>query len=270
MNVWNCKNYREMLAFGISQTVKPNNKINFAKIASEIRVQKSYVTHVMKGRANFNADQIYQIGKFLEFNEEELEFFILLGEIERCALKDRLNSLMKRRDLMRKKNIRSGRSLKDHKKLLAKEKLLVQYYSDPFCSVIHMYLTIEKWARSPEKLSSELSLPAQRINAILTLLIQLEIIEKIPSGFTVQKSFVHIPSDFHLAKVNNLNLRLRATDRLQKSPSNEDYFFSAVFAAEKKTKDEIKSLFLDFLKNISKKVEDSTSENVFFLNFDLY
>ena len=141
MRIFEFENYREYLEFrlGLGGARSGLRK----KMAEFIPVHTTYVSQVLKGRAEFSLEQAELINEFLEHSEEECEFFILL------LLRDRSHhSKLKRRFDIKIKTMRDER-LKIKNRLSQTQEISQKdrerFYSNSLYAAIHVLSSLEEF-----------------------------------------------------------------------------------------------------------------------------
>ena len=104
--------YRNCIQSGIERfrTAAP---LTYAELAKDSQIQTTYLTNVLKGRAHFNADQIFAVTHRLGFSTQEQDYCLLLLEWERTQNLKRRNLLKSRLDLIRNENLKTEDRGKD-------------------------------------------------------------------------------------------------------------------------------------------------------------
>ncbi|MGK5086566.1 TIGR02147 family protein [Bdellovibrionota bacterium FG-2] len=269
MSVFSIQDYKRFLKSALEIKKKKDSTLSFSKLADYAKIQRSYLSQVLNGAPHLSADQLYLIAKRLGLGSEEIDYLLLLLEIERCTVPERQAELALKRDQIRAKHLKTEKFIK-HETVKVSAEHLTQYYCDPHIPIAHMFLTIPKFQKNPEALVEKLDVSQEQFTRILSVLEDCGLIRFTPQGLEVLKPNLHLEKESPLARVNGTFFRLKAIDSLQRAKSEEDYFFTASFSATEALRTQIKERFLQFLKRQSKEIGDSPAEQVFQLNFDLF
>jgi len=268
-NVYDYTDYRRFLREAIQSRKQVTPSLTFSRISDEISVQRSYMSQVLGGKGNLNSDQIYLIGKKLNLGANEIDYLMLLAEIDKCQVKERRVDLESQRNKIRNKNLKSEKYMSRTSVKIDSDSFS-QYYNDPYCSLVHMYLLIENYHKDLPSISKKLNISDDKLSNVLSTLEKCGIINVKKKSITVQKETLHLSDKSFLSRTNATMFRLKAIEHHQKSSEQEDYFFTASIAADEVTRAEIKKCFLEFLKKTAGLVEKSPSKRVYHLNFDLF
>ena len=95
MNIYNELDYREILKKSVEERKKIDSSVTYQAMAEHMRIQKAYLSQVIKGIRDLNQDQLYLACDFLSFAPDESEYLKLLLDYARCGLKDREKVLLK-------------------------------------------------------------------------------------------------------------------------------------------------------------------------------
>lgn len=267
--VYDYIDYRKLLRDTIQSRKQVTPSLTFSKISDEIQVQRSYLSQVINGRGNLNSDQLYLIGQKLNLKKGEIEYITLLAEIEKCQVYERKQELKSQRDQVRSKYLKSEKYM-DRNPVKVEAEHFARYYNDPYCSLVHMYLVIPKYRKTPALIKDKLNISDEKLREILDTLEKCAVIEYKQKTLCILKETLHLSDQSYLSKTNATMFRLKAIEHQQRSADEMDYFFTASIAANEDTRVELKKRFLEFLNEAAKLVEKSPSEEVFHLNFDLF
>lgn len=94
MNIFRHLDYKKLISDLVDSRKKSDSKYSYAKLAEAIRVQKTYISQVVRGGAQLNSDQAYLAARFFDLSEEETEYLRLLVEWDRTQVQERKKSLL--------------------------------------------------------------------------------------------------------------------------------------------------------------------------------
>jgi len=269
MNVYNFDDYRKFFAQRVKSARASGSSLTFAKIADQMGVQRSYFSQVLNGRGNLTADQLFLAGKACALAEEDIEFLVLLLEIERCSVKERKSKLVQQREQLRAKSLRTESFVSLDSVRPANDSYNI-YYSDPYCPIVHMCLTVPKFREDIRHISSRLGISMARLEAALAVLSQCRIISRSIRGIELHDNRMYLPGDSPLAVAHGTMLRLFAINQRQKVADPDDYFFTTTFSATESVRKDLHLAFLNVFKSFAPLIEKAPSEEVFHVNFDLF
>ncbi len=270
MQIFEFKSYRA----GLEELLAHEKKLrgargSMARLAEKAQIQPSYLTNAMKLRAHLSSDQIYSLGEVLGLNESAKEFLSLLMEWERASHAGRKADLRKRLDATKKENIRVGKHIKVPESPLA-EIERQKYYLDPNIELMHLYLGTENAPTDTAEIAKLWGLPEQTISDALVFLQKSGLVKLKGKKWISEAVHQHLPRESPLCKPQQMLMRLRAMETLQKIPRNEAYTFAATVTMTEEVKFQIQARFIEFLKETEKLIRDSRSENIYQIQFDLF
>lgn len=242
------------------------NLYSFQHLATACKVQKTYVSTVLGGNGHLNRDQLYVCCKFLGIIDADLELIEMLYELQRSDCQPRRLELTKRLETLRRQLGKTEQHIAVGKITTGNLEL---YYLNPLVPVVHVFITIPKFAKNPTAVANALGISKDRLDHILNTLVSMGVIAVTQSGFVCLQDTVHLPENSPFILAHRKLLRLAALERQEEIESGEGYGFSVVFSATKSARDEIQKHFLEFLKLTKSISENCKSEEVYQMNFDL-
>ena len=129
--VYSYKDYRKYLKDAIQSRKKATQSINFSRIAEDIGIQRSYLSQVLNDKGNLNSDQLYLIGKKLRLEKKEIEYLLLILEIDKCVLPERKAELIASRNRIQNRELTSN-SVLNREPLSLDTESFSKYYNDPY------------------------------------------------------------------------------------------------------------------------------------------
>ncbi|MCP4915024.1 MAG: TIGR02147 family protein [Oligoflexia bacterium] len=269
MNIFNELDYREILRKTIEERKKIDSSITYQAMAAHTRIQKAYLSQVIKGVRDLSQDQLYLATQFLNFSPEESEYLKLLLDYARCGLADRKKILLKEIKIWQKQKNKTSQYI-DVEELTQREVNREDYFLDPINQVVHMGLHCDEFRKDPMKLASKLFLPKKRISEYINNLQRMEIISMGPKGIELNDVELHLPKSSPIFHSYKSQCYTNTMNRLKKLDESKTYNFSVIFSADDEVRKEINDQFMKFLTKVKKLVGPSKSKEVFQMNFDLF
>jgi uncharacterized protein (TIGR02147 family) len=272
MNIYKYSDYREVIEQLIKEGKKINSKFTYAKLADVIRVQGTYLSRVLKGKAEVSSDQMYLLCEYFNLNKDEFDFMFLLLEHSRCALQARKKTLHKQIVEIQKLHISTKANLKA--KIVEPESNtnLVQYYLDPYSILVHAALIIEKYRQRPQLIAPIFNISNEHLQNILNNMEKLELIRKQPDplGYQVLQDHLQLSSESFLVNSHQQALKQLSNLQTAKLNRNQKFSFATTVTIDEKTKNLIQEEFMKFLKSVEPLVRQAPSEKILQMNFDLF
>lgn len=269
MGIFQYESYREAIQSLLQKKKAQHSSLTLSSLAQGCLIQPSYLTNVLKGRADLNSDQLYRLGEQLSLNQEETEFLLLLLEIQKTQHEKRRRELRERIQKTRSKQLRAEKNISAKSVTLSVEQT-EKYYLDPYVQLVHIYLTIPTGKKTLHDLAGKFSVSSLRMQQVLNVLEEVNCIRKRGSRYEIISEGKHLARESVLLKPHQQLLRLKGLEQLQALPPEQIYSFSATISTSPEVRTKIQGEFLKFLKIIEKMVRESEAEKLYQVNFDLF
>lgn len=266
MNIYSYSNYREFLQKTIESQKKLDSSRNFQTLATAMRLQKSYLSKVIKGDADLNSDQLYLACEYLGVGAEATDYLLLLLEHARCVVTKRREALDRRIRKIQNEKLQTDSHISAK---AATGDTFSDYYLNPILLVVHMSMFIERYRKNASLLAKDLGIPLARITDAILKLQELGVLKYERETYTVLIDHIHLPANSPLYPAWRAQLRLLSQQKLQVSSTEDAYSFSVAFSADEATRKHIQKKFLDLIREIEPNVRDASSDQVYQMNFDL-
>jgi uncharacterized protein (TIGR02147 family) len=241
----------------------------FQNMAKACRIQKTYLSKVLNDRGDLSGDQLYLACEYLGFNGEDREFIFLIFEEARTVVQKRKSELRSQISRIRKSYIKTELHLKSSA-LPTDADDFSDYYLDPYAQVVHMFLTVDRFAKMAGTIAERLHITSEFLAEILTKLQRLGIVEMRAGQYYVVKDNIHLSRESTLYRPYRNLLRMKANERIDILPSERSYNFSVIFSTNPRTKQKIHAAFLEFLRVVQEMVGKTKADEVYQMNFDLF
>jgi len=275
VEIYNSKNYKEVLSQKLKEQQKKNRSLTLRKIADLIPIQYTYLSKVMNNeQPHLNEDHLFIFCKALGMEPEETDFLMTLRAWTVAQDADRKKYLFgklesKRRE--QKLNVQQKES--DHQKLSNE----VGYLLNPLCIVVHVAMSNSVLRKNPQHLCSQLGITLKQLKEVLRMLAINDLIELDRDQLTVKgtkQSQFHLGRNHPLMRVHQNLLKTHALNRLSQTEEEQKQSFMVTFTSNPKDFENIKTEFQSFLK----KVETIARQNqrpqdnaeVYHMNFDFF
>lgn len=243
--------------------------LTFQEMARLCRVHKAYLSKVLAGDGHLSADQLFHCCEYLGFTKVESRYVQAIFEYERSSSKTRRRLLLEEIETLRAEGTATEAHLEvEPSKAIAS--IDQEYYLDPNFQVVHMLLTIERYAKDAQVLASILRIDAQELARIIGRLSQQGIIALRDGKYEVVRDLLHLSQSDLVFPLHNRLLRLKSLERIQQPQSPRPYAFSATFSADEQSFATIRDAFMKFVKKAQKSVQGAEETRVYQMNFDLF
>lgn len=268
MTLYECRDYKTALKLLTEERKSKRASVTFEAMAGHCGIQKTYLSKVLNKDGNLSADQLYQAADFLKLSAFENQFLENLYLENTTQVPSRKNRFQQLLEKARREVLKSENSLKTERENL-NSLMLERYYLDPYYQLIHIFLTIDSFAKNPSEIAKNLNLPKEKFQKYLSDLTEWKTIEFKNNAYKVLKNNLHLPKDSDLNGTFRNSSRQASQAKMNTLEQDNFYSFSAIISCDEDTKQKIQKRFLDFLKQCQNDVMKSESEEVYQINFDL-
>lgn len=268
MNLYECDDYKEALKVLTEDRKSKRKAITFEAMAHHCGIQKTYLSKVLNKDGNLSLDQLFLATDYLKLTSFESHFLENLYLWNTTSLAARKQRYLQTLEKSRREVLKSENSLKTESESLHTLKL-EKYYLDPYYQLIHIFLTINSYAKNLAEIAIKLNLSETKFESYLHDLADWKIIEFKNNSYQVLRNNLHLAKDSELTPTFRNSTRLASQNKMNLLDADDFYSFSAIVSCDTDTKQRIQKRFLDFLKQCQNEVMKSDSVDVFQINFDL-
>jgi len=173
MRIWETTDYREYLTEKLGAEGSRTGLRK--KLAAAIPVHTTFVSQVLKGRAEFSLEQAESINAFFDHTDDEGEYFILLLLKARAGSEKLKKRFERKIQVMRDErfNIKNRLEVEETVSLKDRER----FYSSFVYGAIHVLTAIENY-RTVEALAEALKLSRHRVREIADFMLRLGVLKE--------------------------------------------------------------------------------------------
>ncbi len=272
MNIYLSSDYRNVLRALVKERKQFEPAFGFHRLADAARIQRPYLSKVMKGTAQLSADQLFLMANFLQLGAGEQDYLQLLLEHDRTAVAERRAQLAVRIRGIAAQRRDSGAHLsaKTIDARMDGAQALGDYYLDPLLQIVHVAISVDFFSRQTAALAGELNLSGIQLHGLLGTLERLGLAYREGQQWRAREPALHLPKASPLYRAWRNQMKLAALQRLGQVDPEEAYAFSAVFSADAATKAFVHDRFLEFLRSVEGAVQRAPARQVFQMAFDLF
>ena len=265
MNIFNFQSYKLYLTEYLNQKHQRGVR---SKLAISLNCQPGYISQVLNGnKTNFSLEHLERVGSFLNLNENEMDYLILLGQYEKAGshhlkqmLLRQIQSSQQSELTINKKVLQSGKVLSDKEK--------EEYYSHWSYMGIHMLISIEQF-NSRKAIQKYFKLSSDLTNKVIDFLTSSGLIAEQDKRLSIGKTRIHLDPSSPFINSLHQNLRNKAIQSLE-NKSDIDLHYSSVLILSKEDMHKIKEMILEFIKAKEKILIPSPEEGIVALNIDYF
>ncbi len=263
--------YRKLLRESLlARKARFGRRYTFEKMAQSCRVQKAYLSKVLTGNGHLSEDQAYLICEYLGFTTLERDFILLLLALDRCSVISRQRELKAKLQNIKDLAMQTDSHIDAEPLTDERSTELSSYYLSPLMQVVHMFLTIPKYAKNIDAIQNCLKISKEQLESLIKALERMQIVSFTDRGYKVIRDNLHLSPNSELFATYRTLHRLHAMEQIPRCDKNETYNFSAIISSSEKARNFIQEGFLELLKGAEKMVRNEPNEGVFQINFDLF
>lgn len=264
MSIWDFTDYRSYL---MEKLGSEGSRTGLRKkLADSIPVHTTFVSQVLKGRADFSLEQAESINMFFEHTEDEGEYLILL------LMKDRASTgKLKTRFERKIQALRDGRI--NIKTRLQIDSSITQqdrerFYSSYLYGAVHVLAAIPKYKTAAD-LSEALRMPRAQLQEIIEFMLRIGVLKESEGLLSPGLNHVHLGNDSELILKHHANWRFHTLTSLQ-FLNRDDLHYSACLSLSQNDAFRVKESMLSNLKANVDIISASPEEVAYVMSFDFY
>lgn len=236
------------------------------RLAEHIPVHTTFVTQVMKGRADFSLEQAESVNEFFGHGEAEGEYFLLMVMHERAGTKTLKKRFAQKIEAMRSERLNVERRLGTTDTISDKDR--ERFYSSYLYGAVHVLTSLPAF-RQVEYISQALRLPKSRVQEIVDFCLRIGVL-KIENGLLGPgSSHIHLGNQSELVLRHHQNWRQHAIQSMQ-FLDKDDLHYSACVSLTEADAFRVKEGLLESLKDQVKLISASKEEVAYVLNLDFH
>jgi uncharacterized protein (TIGR02147 family) len=237
-----------------------------AALAAAGGFHPSFLSHVMKGKAQLAPEHAVGIARFWNLTEDETEYFVELAHYARATTGPMKEYLKGRLEQIRKRGER--RMLKGSAKSLSGESAKSLYYATWYHAAVHVSTTIPAFQTS-SAIARRISLPIEVVERTLADLERMGLVERNGSRWTNVNSNLWTIGDHHSRSFSQ-QWALRAAQVLEIRRDPDSLFRTSVYSVSKGDFRDIRQQMLRHIRGIDEIAIPSPGEELICLQWHLF
>jgi len=245
-------------------------RFTYEKMASECKVQKTYLSRVLNGAGHLNADQLFSACTYLKLNPDETDFILLLREWELSLISSRKKQLKNKILEVRKQQLKSEKFIESNEGRKSAEDLW-EYYTDVDLQLVYIFLTVSSYANNPNAICNKINISDAQLKSILSKLQDWKFIHFKDGKLFIDQPKLHLSENSPIRKPHHILQRLKTIERMKQLEHGTDsnIVFSSIFSADVEFQTQFKKKLLNLIKEAQTQVLTSEAQEVYQLNIDL-
>lgn len=270
MSIYKYLDYRAFLKNEIERQQNERVKFTMTSLAEKAGIKIAYFSKCLSGTADFNADQLYLIGKNLNLSDDEIDYLLIMLDYARSYHHQKKSYVLKKLQKIQKEFLTTEKKIKTSQVgiTLAEQ---FEYYQNPLLLIIHTAIGLKTFQKKIPSLASALGISLDTLHQALKKLIDLNIIEKKGDEYRAKISDLHLSPSSPLCQVHQTLMRQQIIQHHMSTEDKTDqYNLLITFSADEKAYQHIKDRFLNFLTDADKIIAAAPEENVYQIQFELF
>lgn len=235
-------------------------------LAISLTCQSPFISQVLAGALDFNADQGLACAQFFGLSKEETEYFLLLVAKAKASTLE-LKKYLQQSIEAKRQSYRLVQKRMKMKEAVEQERQAT-YYSSWMYAAVHMALTIPE-LRTRESLSNKLGLSIETVDKVLEFLRESTLVEKKGTSFQPTGYWYHLDKTSPLLNKHHTNVQLKSLQSLD-CPQEHDLHYSAFFSCSRKDLARLEELLLKTLSEFNALVRPSAEEELAAINLNIF
>lgn len=213
-----------------------------SQLADAAKCQRAYLSRVLRTEAQLTLDQAMGVTKFLNFREQETNYFLDIVSLAKTSNHDL-------REVLQKRLTKTREELADLKtryetNSLVQSQMAETYYSSWHWAATHIIVSIPSY-QSVAKIAKRLNLAEIQVQNTLTRLQEMGLVQEQNGKWSLLKAGLHLSRDSIMNSVNHLNWRHKAV--LDSQATTSGLHYTAVQSHSEALFDELKDLLLKYV-----------------------
>lgn len=266
MIVYDSKTYREFVKACLAGARAAGRKGAARQLALHLKCHSTYVSQVIKGKADLSIDQGLGFCGYFKLGTEPTEFFLDLLQRDRAATREAKAHFQGRLDRRLAELSDMKKRWKISETLSAEQES--KYYGSWVPQAVHLYCQLPG-RHTAASIAKALTLTEARVAAVVDDLASLGFLEATSEGLKSLRDSVHLGNDSALIARNHVNWRVKTiTDLTARGRAGRHY--SSVVSMSAKTALEIEAMILAHVEQTRAVILPSTSEGLYVYCLDFF
>lgn len=263
-SIYDFRDYRDFLNTAL-ETTGPLRGIR-SKLAVSLGCGTAFISQVMQGKVHFSLEHGLQTCNFLNLDEDETHYFLLLLQMARAGSKKLSDYYLKQIEVLQKKREKVSERVGSFEALTDVDQ--VRYYSSWHYSAIHVSLSVP-WLKTKQDIGEALGIPISKVSEVLEFLEHSGIVSRLDGKWIQGTKRLHLPKESLIIGQHHSNWRVRALQAIQVR-DDQNLHFSGAWSFSKKDAEKIRNLLLEAIEKSEPILRTSPEEVTFGIGIDFY
>lgn len=234
-------------------------------LAKSLDVNSVVMSQIFRGDRDLNLEQAVKVAQVMTLTDLETDLFLLLVQKARAGSADLVATLNRQiKEIRKQAGLVKNRI--EFEELTAEDQ--GTFYSSWLYVATWLAITIPEFS-SLKRLSQHFNVPEERLQEIVSFLIERGLTAKKGAHYTFGRQVLHLSEDLPIVSKHHTNWRMKALMSIdRKMDSNLHY--SAPMVISESLQSTIKEELLKLIQKTTKRVIPAPSEKLVCLNIDLF
>jgi uncharacterized protein (TIGR02147 family) len=265
MSIYDYEDYKEWFNAWVTSQPKGGHG-EYRKLSLDLGVSTTLISQIFKGDKHASLEMAIEIGEYLNLEEGEVEYLLLLIEFAKAGsvkLKARYKKMVKtRQETARKLENRVKKTIE------LPEEAKAIFYSSWIYSGVRLATDIPK-IKDIGMIAELLKLPKNQVQKVVEFLVQNHLVIIKDNNLHLGPGRIYIGSSNHLVVRYHQNWRLQGFQKMVQS-DGDNFFYTSPMVLSEEVAQKIRQELPNFVEKIAKWVQPSNSEVLRCLNIDWF
>lgn len=238
-----------------------------ALLADAAGCNRTYLSQCLSSKVQLTPDHVFGISDFLNLNEDEQEFFLLLLLNERSASRHAQLKIRKKMEKLIQNDLVLSKKINQKSDSLELSELQkMRYYSTWKYAMIHILTSIKEY-QLLSSLSKKTRLSETEVSTILKDLAEMGLVSLSNGKWQHSGRNIHVPTGSLAMSQNHLNWRLKS---IEDANNKNSIHYSTLFSLSVRDIEKLKNHLLEFIDKQRDLIHKSGSEELVCFCCDLF
>ncbi len=259
-NLFQSTDYRSFLDSRLQERGKRK------KLCEFIPCQTTFFSNVMAGSANLSLEHAMRVAEFLNLNEKESHYFMLLVQLGKAGSKKLETYYLNQIKALQVDQNKISSKIASHETIAIQDQ--VQFYNSWIYVAIHILCAVEEF-QSRQALRDYFHLPAKEIDPLIDFMIKNGIITETSGRLKQGSARVHLPKGSPFLMKHHSNWRMKSIQSLDHE-REQDLHYTLVMSLSKKDVERMKQIIFEAITRTDQLLKETGDEIVYAMNVDWF
>jgi uncharacterized protein (TIGR02147 family) len=266
ISIFDFNNYRAYLHHWLEEARKSIKSGLKSRFAEAVQISPAMVSLILKGDKNMSMEQAAEAAEFLNLNDLETDYFLLLVEAGRAGsfkLQRKLGRRLREMQLQAKKiasRVKKDKDLSDEEKAI--------YYSNWTFAGVRNLSAIGKY-NTPDRIAARLGLPVAQVLRVVDFLVDHGLLKNEGGSLSYGPAHIFVGADSPFVARHHQNWRLQGFRHMEQL-TESNLFYTCPMSLSAEAVEKIRKLLPNTIEQVNKIAGPSESERAYCLNIDWF